>query len=103
MSQHSGARPCFGATDVCPLVPVSGVTMEETVQYARQLAQRLGDELGPTKYCYEKAATSPGGRNLAIAREGGYEGLEAKLANPEWQPDFGSAAFNPKFGATHSG
>ena len=103
MSQHSGAHPRFGATDVCPLVPVSGVTMEETVEYARQLAQRLGDELGLTVYCYENAATSPGRRNLAVVRQGEYEGLEAKLEHPDWRPDYGPAAFNPKSGATAVG
>lgn len=103
MSQHRGAHPRFGATDVCPLVPVSGVTMEETVQYARQLAQRLGDELSLTIYCYENAAYSPERRNLAVVRQGEYEGLESKLADPGWQPDYGPAVFNPKAGATAVG
>ena len=103
MSQHSGAHPRFGATDVCPLVPVSGVTMEETVEYARQLAQRLGDELDLTVYCYENAATSPERSNLAVVRQGEYEGLEAKLEDPAWQPDYGPATFNPKSGATAVG
>ena len=103
MSQHSGAHPRFGATDVCPLVPVAGVTMEETVEYARQLAQRLGEELGLTIYCYENAATSPDRRNLAVVRQGEYEGLEAKLQDPAWQPDFGPAVFNAKSGATAVG
>ena len=95
MSQHSGAHPRFGATDVCPLVPVSGVTMEETVAYAHQLARRLSEEIGLTIYCYENAATSPERRNLAEVRQGEYEGLEAKLHDPAWQPDFGPAVFNP--------
>ncbi len=103
MAGHSGEHPRFGATDVCPLVPVAGVTMEETVEYARRLAQRLGDELGLTIYCYENAATSPERRNLAVVREGEYEGLAAKLEDPSWQPDFGPATFNPKSGATAVG
>ena len=103
MSQHTGEHPRFGATDVCPLVPVAGVTMEETVEYAHRLARRLGEELGLTIYCYENAATSPERRNLAVVREGEYEGLAAKLEDPDWEPDFGPAEFNPKSGATAVG
>ena len=95
MTTHSGAHPRFGATDVCPLIPVSGVTMEETVEYAHRLARRLGDELGLTVFCYENAASSPSRANLAEVREGEYEGLEARLGVPAWHPDFGPADFNP--------
>lgn len=99
MSRHQGEHPRFGATDVLPLVPIAGITMAETAAIARQLAQRIGEELGISVYCYEQAATTPQRRNLADVREGEYEGLPAKLARPEWQPDFGPAAFNPKSGA----
>lgn len=103
MSKHSGEHPRFGATDVCPLVPISGVTMEETAEYARELARRLGDEVGITVYCYENTATRPDRRNLATVREGEYEGLEKKLADPAWQPDFGPTEFNSRSGATAVG
>ena len=103
MSRHWGEHPRFGATDVCPLVPVSGVTMEETVEYARQLGRRLGDELGLTIYCYEHAAFTPQRRNLAEVRAGEYEGLAARLDDPAWAPDFGPAEFNPRSGATAVG
>jgi len=100
MSRHSGEHPRFGATDVCPLVPVSGVTMEEAAEYARALAKRLGEELGLSIYCYENAAFSDERRNLATVRAGEYEGLEAKLKDPKWAPDFGPATFNARSGAT---
>lgn len=103
MSRHTGEHPRFGATDVCPLVPIAGVTMDETVEYARELARRLGEELGITVYCYENAARNPERRNLATVRAGEYEGLEKKLANPAWKPDFGPARFNPRSGATAVG
>jgi len=100
MSQHTGEHPRFGCMDVCPLIPVAGVTMEETAEYARQLAQRLGDEVGLTIYCYEFAALSEQRRNLAVVRAGEYEGLAAKLRDPAWKPDFGPAVFNARSGAT---
>ncbi|MEE8374987.1 MAG: glutamate formimidoyltransferase [Acidimicrobiia bacterium] len=103
MTKHSGEHPRFGTTDVCPLIPIAGVTMEETAGYARELARRLGDEVGITVYCYEEAATLSGRRNLAAVRAGEYEGLAAKLADPEWAPDFGPAEFNPRSGATAVG
>ena len=103
MTGHSGEHPRFGATDVCPLVPVTGISMEETAEYARALGRRLGEELGLTIYCYENAASSPQRRNLADVREGEYEGLAAKLADPDWQPDFGPAEFNERSGATAVG
>lgn len=98
MSKHSGEHPRFGATDVCPLIPISGVTMEECAKYAHQLGQRLADELGLSGYFYENAATRPERKNLAIVRAGEYEGLPDKLSDPKWAPDFGSATFNPRFG-----
>ncbi len=100
MSQHQGQHPRFGAMDVCPLVPVAGISMEETVEYARTLAKRLGEEAGMTIYCYEEAALCPGRRNLAHVRAGEYEGLAARLATPEGAPDFGPSEFNPRAGAT---
>ncbi|MHC4696020.1 MAG: glutamate formimidoyltransferase [Planctomycetota bacterium] len=103
MSHHSGEHPRFGATDVCPLVPVSNITMEETVEYAHKLAKRLGEEVSITVYCYENAALTPQRRNLAQVRAGEYEGLKDKLTRPEWKPDFGPATFNPKSGATAVG
>ena len=83
MSRHSGEHPRFGATDVCPLVPVSGISMEETVKYAHQLAERIGNEIGIPVYCYENAAFSDNRKNLATVRSGEYEGLKEKLADPE--------------------
>jgi glutamate formiminotransferase/formiminotetrahydrofolate cyclodeaminase len=100
MSQHSGEHPRFGACDVCPLVPIAGVTMEETVAYAHQLAERLGTELGLTIYCYENAAKEPKRQNLATVRAGEYEGLAEKLEDPAWKPDYGPATFNKRAGAT---
>ena len=94
MRHHHGAHPRIGATDVCPLVPVSGVTMEETVAYARRLAERVGQELAIPVYCYESAAFTPERKNLAVVREGEYEGLANKLACPETWPDFGPSDFN---------
>jgi glutamate formiminotransferase/formiminotetrahydrofolate cyclodeaminase len=103
MSRHRGEHPRFGATDVCPLIPVSNITMEETVEYARRLGQRIGEELGITVYCYERAAFVDQRKNLADVREGEYEGLKEKLEHKEWKPDFGPAKFNPKTGATAVG
>ncbi len=103
MTQHRGEHPRFGAMDVCPLVPVSGISLEETATYAHQLARRLGDEVGLTVFCYEHAATSEGRRNLADVRAGEYEGLKEKLSKPEWQPDHGPAEFNARSGATAVG
>lgn len=94
MRRHKGDHPRFGATDVLPLVPISGVTMDECAEYARKLAERIGDELGIPVYLYENAAAEDKRRNLANCREGEYEGLRDKLADPEWKPDFGPAEFN---------
>ncbi len=103
MRTHTGEHPRFGSMDVCPLIPVSGITMDETVEYARMLARRLGDELGLSVYCYENAALVPERRNLAVVREGEYEGLAARLSDPAWAPDFGPAQFNARSGATAVG
>ena len=100
MSTHSGEHPRFGGMDVCPLVPVSGITMEETVEHARTLARRLGEEVGLTIYCYENAAFCDKRRNLAVVRAGEYEGLAARVGTDEWKPDFGPAEFQPRTGAT---
>jgi glutamate formiminotransferase / formiminotetrahydrofolate cyclodeaminase len=103
MRKHRGEHPRFGATDVCPLVPVANISMEETVVYARKLAQRLADEVGITVYCYENAAFAEERRNLANVRAGEYEGLAERLRRPEWKPDFGPAEFNARSGATAVG
>ncbi len=103
MRRHKGAHPRFGATDVCPLVPVSGITMEETVEYARKLARRIGEELDIPVYCYENAAFSGKRKNLAYCRSGEYEGLADKLGKEEWKPDFGRAEFNARSGAVAVG
>jgi len=103
MSKHKGEHPRFGATDVCPLVPIANITMEETVVYARKLAKRIGEELGISVYCYEFAANSEERQSLAVCRAGEYEGLKEKLQKPEWKPDFGPAVLNEKSGATAVG
>ncbi len=99
MTRHTGAHPRMGATDVCPLVPVSGITMEETAACARSLAERIGNELELPVYCYEEAAFDPKRKNLASVREGEYEGLKMKIEDPAWKPDFGPARFNAGAGA----
>jgi len=103
MSKHTGEHPRFGATDVCPLVPIAGITLEETARYAHKLGERVGKELGIPGYFYENAAKEEKRKNLANCRSGEYEGLKEKLAKPEWKPDFGPAEFNEsiaKSGAT---
>ena len=100
MRHHKGAHPRFGACDVCPVIPVSGVTMDECVEIAHDLGKRLGEELDYPVYFYEYAATKPERRNLATVRSGEYEVLEAKLKDPNWKPDFGPAEFRPTKGAT---
>lgn len=100
MSKHKGEHPRMGATDVCPLIPISGISMEETARYAHKLAKRVGESLQIPVYNYEEAATRPERKNLATIRAGEYEGLEAKLKHPDWQPDYGPASFNAKAGAT---
>ena len=100
MRRHSGKHPRIGATDVCPLVPVSGISMEEAVALARSLAERVGRELQIPVYCYENAAFTEERRNLAFCRTGEYEGLAERLRDPRWKPDFGPARFNARTGAT---
>jgi glutamate formiminotransferase/formiminotetrahydrofolate cyclodeaminase len=100
MSGHKGAHPRMGATDVCPFVPVSGVTMADCVEIAKKLAKRVGEELAIPAYLYEEAASSPERRSLAYIREGEYEGLPEKLKKKEFKPDFGKAVFNKQAGAT---
>nr|WP_287413348.1 glutamate formimidoyltransferase [Pseudodesulfovibrio sp.] len=93
MSKHSGAHPRFGATDVCPLVPVANITMEETVVYAHKLAQRIGEEVGVPVYCYENAARIEERKNLATCRAGEYEAVKDRIGTERWKPDFGPAEF----------
>jgi len=100
MSKHSGEHPRFGATDVCPLVPISGITLEETAKYAYKLGKRVGEELDIPVYLYEKAAQESKRVNLANCRSGEYEGLPKKLSDPNWKPDFGPTEFNKKVATT---
>ncbi len=100
MRHHSGAHARMGATDVCPFVPVSGVTMQECVELAKRLAARVADVLNIPVYLYEEAAVHEERRNLADIRSGEYEGLEEKLKDPAWKPDYGSSDFNARSGAT---
>ncbi len=100
MRRHSGEHPRMGATDVCPLIPISGITMEETAELARRLGERVGRELGIPVYLYESAQPDPARKDLAVIRAGEYEGLPRKILDPAWKPDFGPAAFLPSVGAT---
>ncbi|RLC53402.1 MAG: glutamate formimidoyltransferase [Candidatus Cloacimonadota bacterium] len=100
MTKHSGAHPRMGATDVCPFVPVSGVTMDDCVKFAHKVGKRVGEELGIPVYMYEYAATKPLWKNLAEVRKGEYEGLAVREGKEEWKPDYGPHKFNPKSGAT---
>lgn len=100
MSKHSGAHARMGATDVCPFVPVSGITMEDCVEIAKKLGQRVAEELNIPIYLYEEAATSEERRSLAYIREGEYEALPEKLKQEKYKPDFGEPVFNAKPGAT---
>lgn len=100
MSKHHGAHPRFGATDVCPLVPVSNITMEEVVEYAHKLAQRIGNELSIPVYCYESAAYTPERRNLANCRAGEYEALEKRISSDDWHPDFGPRSWSENVART---
>lgn len=103
MSRHSGGHPRLGATDVVPFVPTSGVTMEECVRLAHQFGKRVGEELQIPVYLYEEAAVTPQRKNLAAVRKGEYEGLEEKLKDPKWKPDYGPSTFNARSGATVTG
>src|SRR6185295_2069067 len=89
MTRHTGEHPRMGATDVCPLIPVSGITMEETAAFAVGLARRVGTELAIPVYLYESAQPRPERKNLSIIRSGEYEGFFEKIKNPAWAPDFG--------------
>ncbi|HYJ65354.1 MAG TPA: glutamate formimidoyltransferase [Parafilimonas sp.] len=100
MSKHKGEHPRMGATDVCPLIPVSNITMEETVKYAHQLAKMVGEDLQIPVYLYEHAQKDKLRNNLSIIRAGEYEGFFKKIKLPEWKPDFGPCEFNAKRGAT---
>lgn len=100
MRGHHGEHPRMGATDVCPFIPIAGVTMEETAEYARALAKRVGEELGIPVYCYESAAFKPERRNLANCRAGEYEGLAKRVGSSEWRPDFGPAEFSERVAVT---
>ncbi|MDE6558535.1 MAG: glutamate formimidoyltransferase, partial [Muribaculaceae bacterium] len=94
MRQHHGAHPRMGATDVCPLIPVAGVTLEECAELSRALAKRVADELHIPTYCYEAAAFRPERKNLAVCREGEYEALSRKMGDEEKGPDFGNRPFD---------
>ena len=94
MSTHKGEHPRMGATDVCPLVPISNITMQETVEWAQKLAKKIGNELGIPVYCYEEAATKPERKNLANCRSGEYEAMSKKIETKEWKPDYGPDNFN---------
>ena len=103
MSKHSGEHPRMGATDVCPLVPISNISMDEVTKYARELAKRVGSELEIPVYCYENAAFKNERKNLANCRSGEYEGLKKKFEDKNWKPDFGPSVFDDavkKSGAT---
>ena len=103
MSKHSGEHPRMGATDVCPLVPISNISMKECIKWAHKLGKRVGEELDIPVYHYEAAAKEDKRKNLANCRKGEYEGLSKKLIHPDWKPDFGPAKFNKsvvKTGAT---
>ena len=100
MSKHHGAHPRMGATDVCPFIPISDMSMDECAEYARKLGKRVGEELGIPVYLYENAASKEEWRNLAVVRSGEYEALPQKAKDPAWKPDFGPHVFNAKSGAT---
>ena len=100
MSSHAGTHPRIGATDVCPLIPIKGISMDECVKYSHQLAERVGTQLKIPVYLYENSAKNPDRKNLAVIRDGEYEGLKKKLNDKQWKPDFGPAEFNAFSGAT---
>jgi glutamate formiminotransferase/formiminotetrahydrofolate cyclodeaminase len=100
MRSHKGEHPRMGATDVCPLIPIANIDMDETVNYAKKLAARIGSELAIPIYLYESAAQKPERKNLATIREGEYEGFAKKMTQEDWKPDFGPDIFNVRAGAT---
>jgi glutamate formiminotransferase / formiminotetrahydrofolate cyclodeaminase len=103
MRTQMGEHPRFGATDVCPFIPVSGISMDEVVELTHRLGKRVGEELGIHVYLYEESATAPHRRNLATCRKGEYEGLPLKITLPDWIPDFGPSQFNEQSGAVAMG
>ena len=103
MRHHHGEHPRMGATDVCPLIPIANISMEEVAVYARKLGKRVGEELGISVFLYENAASAPERRNLATIRSGEYEGMATKLKEDRWKPDFGPAQLNEKSGVTAIG
>ena len=100
MSQHKGTHPRMGATDVCPIIPISGVSTEECIEYSLKLGKRVGQDLKIPVFLYEKSAKQPSRKNLATIREGEYEGLKKKLKDARWKPDYGPSSFNKHAGAT---
>lgn len=100
MSKHKGEHPRMGATDVCPLIPIANISMEETAKYAQQLAKRVGEELKIPVYLYEAAQPNKERSNLSVIRAGEYEGFFKKIKEPQWKPDFGPAEFDAKRGGT---
>ncbi|HQW23521.1 MAG TPA: glutamate formimidoyltransferase [Bacteroidia bacterium] len=100
MSKHKGEHPRMGATDVCPLIPISGITMEETVVFAKKLGEKVGKNLNIPVYLYEAAQSNPAKKNLSVIRAGEYEGFFTKIKQAEWKPDFGPAEYSAKSGAT---
>lgn len=100
MSKHKGEHPRMGATDVCPLIPIANISMEETARYAQQLAKRVGEELRIPVYLYEAAQPDTSRNNLSVIRAGEYEGFFKKIKEPQWKPDFGPAEFDPARGGT---
>jgi glutamate formiminotransferase/formiminotetrahydrofolate cyclodeaminase len=100
MSKHKGEHPRMGATDVCPLIPVSNITMQETAKYAQELGRRVGEELKIPVYLYEEAQSNKNRSNLSVIRNGEYEGFFKKIKLPEWKPDFGPAEYDALRGAT---
>lgn len=100
MSKHKGEHPRMGATDVCPLIPIAGISMEETAEYAKKLGARVGEELGIPVYLYEAAQSNKQRSNLSVIRAGEYEGFFKKIALPDWKPDYGPAVHSVKSGST---
>src|ERR1700754_2083491 len=100
MSRHTGEHPRMGATDVCPLIPIAGISMEETAEWAKKLAERVGKELQLPIYLYEAAQPDKSRSNLSVIRAGEYEGFFKKITTPAWKPDFGPAVFDARRGAT---
>lgn len=103
MSKHKGEHPRMGATDVCPLIPIANISMDEVVEYAHKLGKMVGESTNIPFYLYENAATKPEWKNLATVRSGEYEALQEKLSKEAWKPDYGPAVFNAKAGATAIG